>query len=61
LKQVNGNKVVFADPEAEKQKMRQSNLAALAEKKAKGRVTLEDVDAKLDVIIEMLEDLMTLR
>ena len=43
--------------EARKQQ-RQSKLAALADKKAKGKLALDDVDAKLDVIIEMLEDLM---
>jgi len=37
---------------------RQAKLAALVDKKAKGKLTLEDVDAKLDVIIEMLQDLM---
>lgn len=42
----------------EKKKQRQTKLAALSEKKAKGRLTLEDIDEKLDVIIEMLQDLM---
>lgn len=42
--------------EARKQE-RQAKLAALAEKKAKGKLTLEDVDAKLDIIIEILEEL----
>lgn len=37
---------------------RQARLAALAEKRAKGRLTLEDIDAKLDIIIEMLKELM---
>ncbi len=58
LKQVEGNKVVFADPKIEKKNQRQAKLAALAEKKAKGKLTLEDVDEKLDVIIEILQDLM---
>lgn len=58
LKQVNGNKVVFADHKIEQQKQRQAKLAALAEKKAKGKLTLEDIHAKLDVIIEMLQDFM---
>ena len=41
-----------------KQEQRQAKFAAFAEKKAKGKLTLEDVDEKLDVIIEMLQDLM---
>jgi len=55
---VEGNKVVFADKKQEKKNQRQSKLAALADKKAKGKLTLEDVDEKLDVVIEMLQDLM---
>lgn len=51
-------KVVFADEKQEKQNQRQAKLAALADKKAKGKLTLEDVDEKLDVIIEILQDLM---
>lgn len=35
---------------------RQARLAALADKRAKGRLTLEDIDAKLDIIIEMLQE-----
>jgi len=41
-----------------KREQYQSKLADLAGKKAKGKLTLEDVDEKLDVIIEMLQDLM---
>ena len=33
---------------------RQNTLKALAEKKAKGKLTIEDLDAKLDTILEML-------
>lgn len=51
-------KVVFADEKQEKEKQRRSKLAALADKKAKGKLTMEDIDAKLDVIIEILQDLM---
>lgn len=58
LKQINGNKAIFADPRVEKEKQRQAKLAALAKKKKQGKLTLEDLDAKLDVIIEMLQDLM---
>jgi len=50
--------VTFADEKQEKQQQRQTKLAALAEKKAKGKLTLEDVDEKLDVIIKILQDLM---
>lgn len=41
----------------EKCQQRQARISALAEKRAKGRLTLEDIDAKLDIIIEMLNDL----
>lgn len=41
-----------------KAEQRQAKLAALAEKKAKGQLKLEDVDEKLSVIIEMLEELL---
>jgi len=51
-----GVKVVFADEKQEKQNQRQAKLAALAEKKAKGKLALEDLDAKLDIIIEMLTE-----
>ena len=57
-KQIQDNKVVFADEKHEKKQQLQSTLAALADKKAKGKLTLEDVNEKLDVIIEMLQDLM---
>jgi len=58
LKQINGNKAIFADPKIEKQERRQTKLAALAKKKGQGKLTMEDLDAKLDVVIEMLQDLM---
>jgi len=61
LKQVQGNKAVFSDEKQEKQLQRQSKLAALAERKTKGKLTLEDIDEKLNVIIEMLQDLMPLK
>jgi len=57
-KQIQDNKVVFADEKHEKKQQLHSKLAALADKKAKGKLTLEDVNEKLDVIIEMLQDLM---
>jgi len=41
-----------------RQKQRQAKLAALAKKKEQGKLTLEDVDEKLDVIIKILQDLM---
>lgn len=53
-----GVKVVFADEKLEKQQQRQAKLAALADKKAKGKLTLDDLDAKLDVVLEMLEELL---
>lgn len=36
------------------QRQRQAKLAELADKKAKGKLTLEDIDAKLDIVLEML-------
>ena len=50
-------RVTFADEKQEKQQQRQAQLAALAKKKEQGKLTLEDVDEKLDVTIEILEDL----
>jgi translation initiation factor IF-3 len=51
-----GVKVVFADEKQEKQNQRQAKLAALAEKKAKGKLALEDLNTKLDIIIELLTE-----
>lgn len=56
FKKLEGNKVIFADEKQEKQKQRQAKLDLLADKKAKGNLTIEDVDAKLDIIIEMIKD-----
>lgn len=58
LKLVQGNKVIFADEKQEKEKQLQAKLATIADKQAKGKLALEDLDAKLDVIIEILQDLM---
>ncbi len=41
-----------------KQQRRQTKFAALADKKTKGKLTLEDLDEKLNIVIEMLEDLL---
>ena len=51
-------RVTFADEKHEKQQQRQTKLAALAKKKEQGKLTLEDVDEKLDMIIKILQDLM---
>ena len=51
-------RVTFADEKQEKQQQRQTKLVALAKKKEQGKLTLEDVDEKLDVIIKILQDLM---
>ena len=53
------NKVVLADPRVEKQKQRQAKLAALAEKRQKGQLKLEDLFEQQRIIIEMLEELLT--
>lgn len=42
----------------EKCQQRQARLAALAEKRAKGRLTLEDIFEQQQVIIEMLNELL---
>ena len=42
-----------------KREQRQAKLAAFAEKKVKNQLKLEDVDAKLDMVLEMLEELLT--
>ena len=39
----------------ERRQQRQAKLAELANKKAKGKLTLEDIDAKLDIVLELLE------
>lgn len=58
LKEAQGNKAVFGDEKQEKQKQRQAKLNTLAKKKKAGKLTLEDVDEKLDVVLEILEELM---
>jgi len=58
LKEAQGNKAVFGDERQEKQKQRQAKLNTLAKKKKAGKLTLEDVDEKLDVVLEILEELM---
>lgn len=41
-----------------KREQYQSKLADLADKKAKGKLTFEDLDEKLNIILEILQDLM---
>lgn len=53
---IDKNKVVFADESLERKQQQQTKLAALADKKAKGKLTLEDLDAKLDIVIELLTE-----
>jgi len=43
-----------------KKQQRQAKLAALAEKKSKGKLMLEDLDAKLDIILELQEEVLTI-
>jgi len=57
-KQVQGNKATFADEKQEKEKQREAKLAAIIEKRRKGQLTLKDIDDKLDVVLEMLEELL---
>lgn len=49
-------RVKKTDRQQIKQKERQIKLDALADKKTQGKLTLEDLDAKLDIIIEMLTE-----
>lgn len=49
---------VEKDEKQVKREQRQAKLAALAEKKAKGQLKLEDLDEKLNMVIEMLEELL---
>ncbi len=51
-----GTKVTFAGEGQEGEGQRHAKLAALAEKRAKGKLTLEDLDVKLDTIIEILTE-----
>lgn len=41
-----------------KQEQRQLKLKHIAEKRQKGQLKLEDIDEKLNVILEMLEELL---
>lgn len=38
-----------------KKEQQQAKLAAIADKKAKGKLTLEDIDEKLNIILEVLQ------
>jgi hypothetical protein len=39
-----------------KKEQRQAKLATIAEKKIKGKLTLEDIDEKLNIILEILQE-----
>lgn len=65
IKSLEENRVVFADERIEKQKARQSKFATLikqsqnlAEKRSKGRLTLEDLYEQQQMIIAMLEKML---
>jgi hypothetical protein len=48
-------RVVIPKSEATiKKEQRQAKLVELADKKAKDKLTLEDIDAKLDIVLELL-------
>ncbi|KJR97940.1 MAG: hypothetical protein VR68_11555 [Peptococcaceae bacterium BRH_c4a] len=53
---VEGARVVFADEKQEKEKQRQAKLTALDNKKKQGKLTIEDLNEKLDIIIELLTE-----
>jgi len=52
---IENGKVVFHDPEAEKQKQREAKLQELADKKKQGKLTIEDIFEQGQIIIEMLQ------
>lgn len=41
-----------------KQQERQAKLASMADKKKQGKLTMEDLDAKLDIILEQQEEIL---
>lgn len=55
------NQVIFADERIEKQKARLAKLIALKEKKKLSKLTLEDIDEKLDIVLEMLEEVLEIK
>lgn len=61
----NKARLVFEDEElVQRQKRREERrtiLVALADKKKAGKLTLGDIDTKLDIILEILEDLGSVR
>lgn len=60
-------RVLFEDKErkrliAEKQEktcQQQALLVTIAEKRSKGNLTLEDIDDKLNIVLEKLDELLT--
>ncbi len=47
---------IHKTPKQVKQEQRQARIKAITEKKATGKLSLEDLDEKLDIILEMLQD-----
>lgn len=47
---------ILISSEILKKEQQQAKLATIAEKKAKGKLTLEDIDEKLNVILELLQE-----
>lgn len=41
-----------------KKQQRQAKLAAMTDKKVKGKLTIDDLDAKLDIILEQQEEIL---
>ncbi|BCJ86441.1 hypothetical protein [Effusibacillus dendaii] len=50
---IDGNKVQFGDDRKEKEQQRQLKLDAINKKK--GKLTIEDLNDKLDVILDILQ------
>lgn len=50
-------KIAIVKPEAQiKNEVMKAKLKELGDKKKQGKLILEDIDAKLDIVIEMLQE-----
>lgn len=50
--------VIQPTEEHKKRQQRQVKLTTLTEKRKQGKLTLEDLDAKLDIILEQQEEIL---
>lgn len=49
-------KIPKSNDDTVKKEQRRTKLAVIADKKAKGKLTLEDIDEKLNIILEILQE-----